>query len=53
LINGIATFEYKQGEIAMLGQKVSLLELERNVSLLVVAILGISAAILLILYKKK
>ena len=53
LINGIATFEYKQGEIATLGQKVSLLELERNVSLLVVAILGISAFILLLLYKKK
>jgi ABC-type Zn uptake system ZnuABC Zn-binding protein ZnuA len=53
LIHGITIFEYKQGEIATLGQKVSSLELERNVSLLVVVILGISAAILLILYKKK
>jgi len=53
LINGIATFEYKQGEIATLGGKVSSLELERNISLLAVAILGISAAILIILYKKK
>ncbi|MCX6667965.1 MAG: metal ABC transporter substrate-binding protein [Euryarchaeota archaeon] len=53
LISGIATFEYKQGEIATLGQKVSSLELERNISLLVVVILGISVFILLLLYKKK
>ena len=53
LISGIGTFEYKQGEIAALEQKASSLELERNMSLLVVAILGISAAILIILYKKK
>ncbi|MFW6121873.1 MAG: metal ABC transporter substrate-binding protein [Petrotogales bacterium] len=53
LIDGIATYEYKQGEIAKLENKLSTVELERNASLLGLIILGLLTGTLAIIYKKK
>lgn len=53
LVNGIATYEYKQGDIAYLESQVSSLELQRNASLTVVFMLIIIASVLVILYNKK
>jgi len=53
LVNGIANYEYKQGELAELESNLSTLELERNVSIVVALMLGILVGILIILYKKK
>ena len=53
LINGISTYEYKQGDIANLENQLHNLELQRNVLLLVAVIFAILACILIALYKKK
>jgi zinc transport system substrate-binding protein len=53
LINGISTYEYKQGEIAKLEKTVSSIELQRNFSIFGVVILGLLASIFIILYRKK
>ena len=53
LLDGISTYEYKQGDITKLeGQKANL-ELQRNASLIVTAIFVILALILFVMYKKK
>jgi len=53
LINGTLAYEYKQGEIAELESMISSLELERNASLSGVVLLGLLAAVFIVLYKKK
>ena len=53
IVNGISTYEYKQGEIARLEGDVSSLELQRNVSLFGVVLLVLLAGGFLVLYKKK
>jgi len=53
LINGISTYEYKQGDIANLEKQLINLELQRNILLLVAVVFAILACILVILYKKK
>ena len=53
LIKGIATYEYKQGEISALEGTISELEVQRNASIAGGIILGILAVVLLLLYKKK
>jgi ABC-type Zn uptake system ZnuABC Zn-binding protein ZnuA len=53
LINGIETYEYKQGEITALEGMISELEVQRNASITAVVILGILAFVLIVLYKKK
>jgi len=53
LIKGINTYEYKQGEISILQNQVNDLEMQRNISLFLVAILVILSLFLFILYKKK
>lgn len=53
LIKGIASYEYKKGEIAALEGTISELEVQRNVAIAGVIILGILASILILLYKKK
>ena len=53
LIKGIATYEYKQGEIVSLEGTISELEIQRNASFAGLVILGILAVVLVLLYKKK
>jgi ABC-type Zn uptake system ZnuABC Zn-binding protein ZnuA len=53
LINGITTYEFKKGEIAELENKVSNLEIERNIISFGIMILAIFSCIMIILYKKK
>jgi ABC-type Zn uptake system ZnuABC Zn-binding protein ZnuA len=53
LINGISTYEYKQGEIAELEKTITSIELQRNISLLSVVILGLLTCIFIVMYKKK
>jgi ABC-type Zn uptake system ZnuABC Zn-binding protein ZnuA len=53
LINGIETYEYKQGDIANLENEIIDLEWQRNVSLLLLFIFAISTITLIVLYKKK
>jgi ABC-type Zn uptake system ZnuABC Zn-binding protein ZnuA len=53
LIDGIATYEYKQGEIAELENTLSAVELQRNTSIAVAVMLGILTSILFVMYKKK
>ena len=53
LINGISTFEYKKGDIAELEVEISNLELQRNVSFVLVAIFAIIAIVLFVMYRKK
>jgi ABC-type Zn uptake system ZnuABC Zn-binding protein ZnuA len=53
LINGISTFEYKQGEIYQLEKKISSLEMQRNFSLFGVLLFVLITFILIIMYKKK
>ena len=53
LIKGVATYEYKQGDIAELQGQISSLELQRNASIVVVAIFVILAFVLLMMYKRK
>ena len=53
LIDGIVTYEYKQGDIASLEGTISGLEVQRNLSLVGVAMLGILAVVLVVMYKKK
>jgi ABC-type Zn uptake system ZnuABC Zn-binding protein ZnuA len=53
LLNGISTYEYKQGDIVVLEEEITNLELQRNASLITTAIFVILALILFVLYKKK
>ena len=53
LIKGIATYEYKKGELAELENQVTNLELQRNISLILVVIFIILAFTFLIMYNKK
>ncbi|MEA2055187.1 MAG: metal ABC transporter substrate-binding protein [Candidatus Thermoplasmatota archaeon] len=53
IVNGISTFDYKQGEIVHLERDISSLELQRNISLSGAFTLGAIAVILFILYRKK
>jgi len=53
LVDGISTYEYKQGKIADLESRVQVLEIERNASLLGLVILGLFTSILIVLYKRK
>ena len=53
LIDGIATYEYKQGDIEELENKLSSIELERNASIAAAVICGILAGVFLVLYKRR
>lgn len=53
LMNGISTYEYKQGDIADLESQLLEVELQRNASIAVAAIFGILAMLLVAMYKKK
>ena len=53
LLNGISTYEYKQGDIVELEKDITNLELQRNASLITTVIFVILALILFVLYKKK
>ncbi len=53
LIKGIATYEYKKGELAELESQVSDLELQRNLFLILVVIFIILTLTFLIMYNKK
>jgi len=53
LIDGIETYEYKQGDIAALESTISELELQRNTSIAVAVMLGILTSVLFVMYKKK
>ena len=53
LINGIATYEYKKGDIANLEGRLNEVELQRNATILVAVIFVVLACILVIMYKKK
>ena len=53
LIKGIATYEYKKGELADLENQVSGLELQRNIFLILAIIFVILTLIFLIMYNKK
>ncbi len=53
LIKGIATYEYKKGELAELESQVTNLEMQRNISLILVVIFIILALTFLIMYNKK
>ena len=53
IVDGISTYEYKQGAISQLEKEIYSLELQRNVSLAGIAILSLLAGIFIILYKKK
>ena len=53
LLNGISTYEYKQGDIVELEKDITNLELQRNASLITAVIFVILALILFVMYKKK
>ena len=53
LVDGIKTYEYKQGDIAELESQVSNLELQRNSLIILVVIFAILALTFYALYKKK
>jgi len=53
LVKGIATYEYKQGELAELENQVSDLELQRNIFLILTVIFIILTFTFLIMYNKK
>ena len=53
LVKGIATYEYKKGELAELESKLSNLELERNLFLILAVIFIILTLTFLIMYNKK
>ena len=53
LIQGIHTYDYKQGEIQQLTTTISSLETQRNTTLLIAIIFAILTILLYILYKKK
>lgn len=53
LIDGIATYEYKQGDIAALESTISGLELQRNGSIAGMAMLGLLVGVLFVMYIKK
>ncbi|KYK29683.1 hypothetical protein AYK20_04975 [Thermoplasmatales archaeon SG8-52-1] len=53
LIKGIATYEYKKGEMAELESKVSNLELQSNLFLILAVIFIVLTLVFLILYNKK
>jgi hypothetical protein len=53
LLNGISTYEYKQGDIADLEGQITNLEQQRNASLITLTIFVILALILFVMYRKK
>ncbi len=53
LIEGISTYEYKQGDITQLEAQLTELELQRNLSLAGAAMLGVLAILFAILYRRK
>ena len=53
LINGITTYEYKQGDIATLEGQLTTTELQRNTAIILAGIFAILAIVLLIMYRKK
>jgi ABC-type Zn uptake system ZnuABC Zn-binding protein ZnuA len=53
LIEGFETYEYKQGSISELQNRISDLEIQRNASIVLALILVVTASILVIMYKKK
>ena len=53
LINGIASYEYKQGDISKLKSQISDLELQRNLILVLTLILGILTIAVFLMYKRK
>jgi len=53
LLNGISTYEYKQGDIVELEGEITNLEFQRNASLITTIIFVIIALILYVMYKKK
>jgi ABC-type Zn uptake system ZnuABC Zn-binding protein ZnuA len=53
LIEGIKSFEYKQGDIANLENQVSNIELQRNIVIVLMIIFFIISLILFLMYKKK
>jgi ABC-type Zn uptake system ZnuABC Zn-binding protein ZnuA len=52
LIKGIETYEYKQGTISSLNSQINSLELQRNISIVFVAILAFLVVILFLIYVK-
>jgi len=53
LVKGITAYEYKKGEISDLENRVSSLEIERNIYSIGIIILALFAFIMIVLYKKK
>jgi len=53
LIDGLSTYEYKQGEISHPESTISSLEIQRNASLFGVFVLALLCIIFIVLYKRK
>lgn len=53
LLNGISTYEYKQGELSAAQDKILSLEIQRNFSVALIGLLILILIILIIMYKKK
>ena len=53
LVDGISSYEDKQGEISVLENTISSIELQRNFSLFGMIIFGLLASIFIVLYKRK
>jgi hypothetical protein len=52
LTNGISTYEFKQGEIFKLENKIIDIEIQRNALFVGVIILGFISILIIIIYKK-
>lgn len=52
-IDGIQTYDYKQGDIQKLESQIEEMQLQRNASLSIVGILAVLAAIIFLMYKRK
>lgn len=53
LINGITTYEYKQGDIASLEDQLSTTELQRNTAIIIAGIFAVLTLVFIIMYRKK
>ena len=53
LVEGIGTYEYKQGDISNLENRIKNLEFERNISIILALIFAILIMALYMIYKKK
>ena len=53
LINGINTYEYKQGDLASLEEELTTIQLQRNTLLVLALIFILSTILLFIMYKRK